>query len=108
MRGNVGEIGSAPEGLEFLSRFLEEVVAVINVVGKRVSDATIAQAKAALATKGSPLTSSMYRDLEQNLPVEAEQIIGDLLARGRAASVATPLIAAAHTHLAVYQARLTR
>jgi 2-dehydropantoate 2-reductase len=108
MRGNVGEIGAAPEGLEFLSRFLEEVVAVINVVGKRVSDATIAQAKAALATKGSPLTSSMYRDLEQNLPVEAEQIIGDLLARGRAAGVAAPLIAAAHTHLGVYQARLTR
>src|ERR1700733_8371957 len=108
MRGNVGEIGAAPGGAEFLSRFLEEVIAVINAVGKRVSDAAIAQARAALATKGSSLTSSMYRDLEQNLPVEAEQIIGDLLARGRAAGVATPLIAAAHTHLGVYQARLTR
>jgi 2-dehydropantoate 2-reductase len=108
MRGNVGEIGAAPGGPEFLSRFLEEVVAVINTVGKRVSDAAIARARAALATKGSSLTSSMYRDLEQNLPVEAEQIIGDLLARGRAAGVATPLIAAAHTHLGVYQARLTR
>jgi 2-dehydropantoate 2-reductase len=50
----------------------------------------------------------MYRDLEQNLQVEAEQIIGDLLARGRAAGVATPLIAAVRTHLGVYQARLTR
>jgi 2-dehydropantoate 2-reductase len=108
MRGNVGEIGAAPGGPEFLSRFLEEVIAVINTVGKRVSDAAIAQARAALATKGSSLTSSMYRDLEQNLPVEAEQIIGDLLARGRAAGVATPLIAAVHTHLGVYQARLTR
>ena len=108
MRGNVGEIGAAPGGPEFLSRFLEEVVAVINTVGKRVSDAAIARARAARATKGSSLTSAMYRDLEQNLPVEAEQIIGDLLARGRAAGVATPLIAAAHTHLGVYQARLTR
>jgi 2-dehydropantoate 2-reductase len=108
MRGNVGEIGAVPGGPEFLSRFLEEVIGVINAVGKRVSDAAIAQARAALATKGSPLTSSMYRDLEQNLPVEAEQIIGDLLARGRAAGVATPLIAAAHTQLGVYQARLTR
>jgi 2-dehydropantoate 2-reductase len=73
-----------------------------------VSDGTIAQAKAALATKGSPLTSSMYRDLEQNLPIEAEQIIGDLNARARAAGVAAPLISAAQTHLGVYQARLGR
>jgi 2-dehydropantoate 2-reductase len=108
MRGNIGEIGAAPGGPEFLSRFLEEVIAAINAVGKRVSDAAFAQARGALATKGSPLTSSMYRDLQQNLPVEAEQIIGDLLARARAAGVATPLIAAAHTQLGVYQARLTR
>jgi 2-dehydropantoate 2-reductase len=108
MRGNIGEIGAAPGGTEFLSRFLEEVIAVINAVGKRVSDAAIAQARAALATKGSPLTSSMYRDLEQNQPVEAEQIIGDLLARARAAGIATPLIAATHSQLGVYQARLTR
>jgi 2-dehydropantoate 2-reductase len=108
MRGNIGEIGAAPGGPEFMLRFLEEVIAVINAVGTRVSDATIAQAKGALATKGSPLTSSMYRDLEQNLPVEADQIIGDLEARARAAGVAAPLIEAAQTHLGVYQARLGR
>jgi 2-dehydropantoate 2-reductase len=108
MRGNIGEIGAAAGGPEFMSRFLEEVIAVINAVGTRVSDATIAQAKGALATKGSPLTSSMYRDLEQNLPVEADQIIGDLVARAHAAGVAAPLVAAAQTHLGVYQARLGR
>jgi len=108
MRGNIGEIGAAPGGPDFMLRFLEEVTAVINAVGTRVSDATIAQAKGALATRGSPLTSSMYRDLEQNLPVEAEQIIGDLMARARAAGMAAPLIAAAQTHLGVYQARLRR
>src|SRR3984957_7245067 len=47
MRGNVGEIGAAPGGPEFLSRLLEEVIAVINAGGKRVSDAAIAQARTA-------------------------------------------------------------
>jgi 2-dehydropantoate 2-reductase len=108
MRGNLGEIGAAAGGPEFLARFFEEVISVINAVGKPVSHATIAQARAMLGTRGSPLTSSMYRDLEQNLPIEAEQIVGDLLARGRAAGVATPLLAAAHTHLGVYEARLMR
>jgi 2-dehydropantoate 2-reductase len=108
MRGNVGEIEAAPGGAEFVLRFFEEVSSIINVVGLQVSAAFVAETKAAVnAAKGSPLTSSMYRDLQQNRPIEAEQIIGDLLARGRKAGVATPLIAAAYTHLAVYQNRIS-
>jgi 2-dehydropantoate 2-reductase len=105
MRGTVGEIGAAPGGGEFMLRFLAEVAAVINVVGLTVSESTLAQAKSLLAIPGSPLTSSMYRDLERHAQIEAEQIIGDLLKRGQAAGVATPLLAAAHTHLGVYQNR---
>jgi 2-dehydropantoate 2-reductase len=48
----------------------------------------------------------MYRDLQQGLPIEADQIIGDLLARAQRAGLVTPLIAAAYAHLAVYQNRL--
>jgi 2-dehydropantoate 2-reductase len=48
----------------------------------------------------------MYRDLQQGSPIEADQIIGDLLARGRRAGIATPLVAAAYTNLAIYQARV--
>ena len=48
----------------------------------------------------------MYRDFQQGRPVEADQIIGDLLARGRASGLACPLLAAAYTHLCVYQNRL--
>ncbi|MDB5401701.1 MAG: apbA, partial [Rhodopila sp.] len=60
--------------------------------------------KAAVTQKGSPLTSSMYRDLQKGSPVEAEQILGDLLHRGQSLGVDTPLLAAAFTHLSIYQA----
>jgi 2-dehydropantoate 2-reductase len=46
----------------------------------------------------------MYRDLQKASPVEAEQILGDLLLRARNLGVSTPLVAAAFTHLSVYQA----
>jgi 2-dehydropantoate 2-reductase len=49
----------------------------------------------------------MYRDLEKGSPIEADQIIGDLLARGRRARVPTPLLAAAYSHLSIYQNRLS-
>ncbi len=53
------------------------------------------------------MTSSMYRDLQQGHAVEADQIVGDLLVRGAAAGVKTPLIALAYASLSVYQNRET-
>jgi 2-dehydropantoate 2-reductase len=106
MRGNLGEIEGASGGAEFLLRFLDEVAAVIGAVGIRLSEGFLAQTRAILgAAKGSTLTSSMYRDLSQGKPVEADQILGDLLARGRKAGIATPLLAAAYTSLDIYQSR---
>jgi 2-dehydropantoate 2-reductase len=105
MRGNLGEIEAAPGGAEFLMRFFEEVATVIGTVGMPLDAAFLAQTRAMLAAaKGSSQTSSMYRDLMARHPIEADQIVGDLLARG--ASLSTPLLAAAYTHLCVYQRRL--
>jgi 2-dehydropantoate 2-reductase len=106
MRGNVGEIAAAAGGEAFLTRFFEEVTSVIGAVGIPVSEGCKAFARGAFAVKGSTLTSSMYRDLQNGQPVEADSIIGDLLERGGAAGISTPLLAAACAHLSVYQRRL--
>jgi hypothetical protein len=44
----------------------------------------------------------MYQSLLSGNPVEADQILGDLLLRGRSAHVATPILEAAYTHLFAY------
>ena len=61
-----------------------------------------------MTKKGAPTTASMYRDLIQGVAVEADQILGDLLARGERAGLDTPLLAAAYAQLGVYQNRLKR
>lgn len=107
MRGNLGDIEASPGGAEFLMRFFEEVASVINTVGMRLDPAFLTQVRAVLtAAKGSSLTSSMYRDLSAQRPIEADQIVGDLLARARGASLSTPLLAAAYANLCIYQRRL--
>ena len=108
MRGNIGEIEAAPGGADFSAHFLDEVVAVVRAVGEKPSEGFLASARAMLTAKGSAQASSMYRDLQQERPVEADQIVGDLLARGRAAGIATPLIGTAYANLSVYQLRITR
>lgn len=106
MRGNIGQIAAAPGGVEFVSRFLDEVLAVVNAVGKPPSTAFVTSTRAALTTQGSSQAPSMYRDLEQGHPIEADQIVGDLLARAARTGIATPLLAASYANLSVYQNRL--
>jgi 2-dehydropantoate 2-reductase len=106
MRGSIGDVEAAPNGAAFALELLDEVVSVVTAAGHPPSEAFLANAQTTFTQKGSAMTSSMYRDLQAGSPVEAEQIIGDLLARGQALGVATPLVAAAFTHLSVYQAKI--
>jgi 2-dehydropantoate 2-reductase len=46
----------------------------------------------------------MYRDMVAGLPVEADEIVGDLARRATEKGVAVPLLNAAYTNLAVYSA----
>jgi 2-dehydropantoate 2-reductase len=106
MRGSVGEIEAAPGGTAFVHRFFDEVVNVIKAVGKLPGDAALGAILAMLTEKGSLMASSMYRDLQKGGPIEADQIIGDLLARGQRIGLETPLLAATYANLMVYQNRL--
>ncbi len=105
MRGTVGEVEAAPGGADFARAVLAESVAVATAAGHAPSEAFVASTQDVVTRKGSPQAPSMYRDLQQGFPVEAESIVGDMAARGRRLGVAVPLLAAAFTHLSVYQAR---
>jgi 2-dehydropantoate 2-reductase len=104
-RGNIGQIEAVKGGSQLVLDLLDEVVRVAKAVGSTPDDAFVKNAQDALTMKGSPQTSSMYRDLQNGAFVEVDQIIGDLLERGRAAGVAMPLLRAAYVHLTVYQNR---
>jgi 2-dehydropantoate 2-reductase len=106
MRGTIGEVTQAPHGADFVARLLQEIVAVVEAVGVAPSPEFMVAAKTALTAPGSTLTSSMYRDLLRGAPIEADQIIGDLVERACAAGIETPLLGAIHTHLCVYQRRV--
>lgn len=105
MRGSIGEVEAAAGGREFALEFLAEVLSVVRAVGKPPSEAFLEAARALLTATGSSLTSSMYRDLQQGSPIEADQIIGDLWQRAQRAQIATPLLRAASAHLSIYQSR---
>jgi 2-dehydropantoate 2-reductase len=103
MRGNVGEIASAPKGKDFLLNVFDEIVGIISRVGTRPSAEFVAVWRKILTQTKSDLAPSMYRDLEAGSPIEKDAIIDDLIERGRLAGVPAPVLTLIATNLAVYE-----
>ena len=104
MRGAIGEIVAVPGGTELSLGVLKECAAIATQCGYKPSEAFLARQTAAMTAQGSPMTTSMYRDLRKGAPVEVDQILGDLINRGAAHGIeAPPILTAAYVNLHVYQ-----
>jgi 2-dehydropantoate 2-reductase len=108
MRGTIGEIVGAPGGAELSLKVVDESAAVATACRHKPSEAILSRHAAAMTAPGSPLTSSMYRDLRKGAPVEVDHILGDFIERGGAHGIAAPLLKAAFVNLRVYQARFPK
>ncbi len=103
MRGPVGTILAAPGGRDFMLGMLDECSQTAAEVGFPPGGPFFERVKGQLTTEGSPMTASMFRDVRAGLPVEADHVIGDLIARADAAKVPVPKLRTAYTHLKVYE-----
>lgn len=107
MRGAVGQIVAVPGGADFLRALLAESCAIAAASGFDVTKGPAHERTAAqLVAPGSPMTASMFRDLKGGRRIEADHVVGDLLARGQRLGVAAPLLATAYAHLKVYEGGL--
>ena len=105
--GSVGEIVAVDGGDEIARGIVEETSSITGGAGYPLSDGARGQITAMLTAAGSPLTSSLYRDLREGKPVEVETILGDLLAEGGKAGLRTPLLQAATVALRVHNAAVS-
>jgi 2-dehydropantoate 2-reductase len=107
LRAAVGDIvaaGASP----LVSTLLAETAAVASAEGFQPPQDFLDLATAKFTEPGSLLTTSMLRDLEAGNPIEAHQIIGDLLDHARIRHVPTPFLEVVHFHLRCYEERRKR
>ncbi len=103
MRSSVGNILAAPGGRDFILGVLDECSAVAAAEGHAPSGPFFERTRGMLTAEGSQMTASMFRDIKAGAPVEADHVIGDLIARGDAAKVPVPRLRTAYTHLKAYE-----
>jgi 2-dehydropantoate 2-reductase len=108
MRGAVADIVAAQGGAAFAERMLAECESAAAAAGKPSRPKAAASALKTLTQPGSALTASMLRDLESGGRIESAHIVGDMLARVRAAGHDASLLDAAWVHLQVRDLRRAR
>jgi 2-dehydropantoate 2-reductase len=108
MRAPVGDIVAAPGGKQATLALLDDGRRVAEAHRHAPGETVLQRAHSVLTEQGSALTASMLRDLEQGGPIEADHVVGDLLARGEAAGLDLPMLRVAYAHLKAYEARRAR
>ena len=110
MRAAIGDIMQAPDGSAIVLGLLDETRSVAQANGYPPRQAFLERAQAILTAAGSPLTASMLRDMERHAPIEADHIVGDLIARaGAPQSPHEPSpLRVAYANLKAYEARQAR
>lgn len=105
MRANIGTILGTAQGEQYILGLLSECRAIAEAEGSPPNTDQQAIYEKQLTDKESTQTASLLRDIEADLPTEAEHIFGDLVSRATRYSIPTPLLDMAYTHLEAYEAR---
>ena len=107
-RGNVGAIVSATnDAARLMLQMVDECTAVATAAGFAPRPPADARARQQLSDPKGQWMASMLRDLQRGGAVEADHVVGDMLARARAFGTPHTLLSVAYTHLKVYEASRT-
>jgi len=108
MRAPLGVVVSSPEGQTVVTQLLDECCEIAAGQGYPVQPHWHAQTRAAICTPQSTTKASMLRDIEGHARVEADQIVGDLIARRaprQSPASRLSLLEIAYCHLKAYEAQ---
>ncbi|MET9480390.1 2-dehydropantoate 2-reductase [Streptomyces sp. NPDC006638] len=104
-RGGVGDVVAVTGGTEFATATLDEAASVAAAAGHGLDEAALSALRGLVTAAGSPMTSSLSRELAAGRPTEVENVLGDLVRRGRDAGVPVPRLEAAALALRAHNRR---
>lgn len=107
-RGTVGDILESAEGQAVVLETVEECRKVAAAAGCDPGEKGMANVRGYLTQKGSMFAASMLHDLEKGGMVEADHVVGDMIARAKKVGIETPNLRIAHAALQTYLARRAR
>ncbi|WP_232696704.1 2-dehydropantoate 2-reductase [Brevibacillus daliensis] len=106
MKSSVGPIKEAPNGMELVEQLFRECIAVMEAVDAPIASDILEKWMVTFEKQGYKTKSSMLRDMEKGLYVEADHLQGYLLKLAKEQEVETPLLRIVYNNLKIYEENL--
>lgn len=106
MRAPIGPICNHPSGMETIKQLTKEIIDVMNVAGAPISNELETIQMEKIANLAPEMKSSMQRDMEKGLPVEADHLHGYLLEIAKTADLPVPVLESVYANLKIYELKL--
>lgn len=103
MRAPIGPICNHPSGMETIKLLTKEIIDVMNVAGAPISNELETIQMEKIANLAPEMKSSMQRDMEKGLPVEADHLHGFLLEIAKTNNLPVPVLEAVYANLKIYE-----
>jgi 2-dehydropantoate 2-reductase len=103
MNSSVGPINASPYGAQLVRQLTEEVALVMKSWDAPIDADIVDKQTEMFQNTHASMKSSMLRDMEKGLPVEADHLQGYLLKRASQLDLSTPLLKVVYNNLKVYE-----
>ncbi|MEH7331093.1 ketopantoate reductase family protein [Neobacillus drentensis] len=103
MRAPIGPILEQVSGRATITQLLKEIVSVMNQIGAPLPNAIETLLLNQIDGLDYSMKSSMQRDMEKSLPVEADHLHGYLLEIARKEKISVPVLESVYANLKVYE-----
>ena len=103
LRAPIGPIRDEESGRDAISELLREIVSVMKCINAPIADEIETIQMRQIDKLGYQMKSSMQRDMEKNLSVEADHLHGYLLEIARKEGIAVPVLETIYANLKVYE-----
>lgn len=103
MNAAAGPIAASRYGVELTRQLAEEAAQVMRALGAPILPDIVDKQIDLFLKLDKTMKSSMLRDMEKGLPVEADHLQGYLLERAEQLGIATPLLKIVYNNLKVYE-----
>jgi 2-dehydropantoate 2-reductase len=108
MRSSIGPIRDEESGKETIKSLLKEITSVMKQINAPIADNIQTVQLNQIDGLGYTMKSSMQRDMEKLMPVEADHIQGYLLQIARKEKIQVPILEAVYANLKVYERQLNK
>jgi 2-dehydropantoate 2-reductase len=108
MRSPIGPIREDESGHKTLKCLMKEIISVMNLVHAPIAENIEEIQLKQIGGLGYKMKTSMQRDMEKQLPVEADHLQGYLLGIARKEGLSVPVLEAAYANLKVYEGQISK